>query len=139
MIWIMKWLGWVVIYLAMWMVAAMIITLLFHWPPQLNIPYFDQTVPGRVEYLIGSSLPSAATGAVLGPIGPIVVAMQENELSYGEGFDRAQRTHPRWNTEQCADAATAAGKIPAISAILLGYVVIAVAWLIRPRAVKRTL
>jgi hypothetical protein len=115
----------------------MIITVLFHWPPQLDNPYFDQTVPGRVEYLIGSSLPSAATGAVLGPLGPIVVAMQESQLSYGEGFDRAQRTHPHWSTEQCADAATEARRIPAISAILLGYVVIAIAWLIRPRAAKQ--
>lgn len=139
MIWIMKWLGWVVTYLAMWMVASMIITLLFHWPIERmprDPPYYD-TVPGKISGLIGWSLPSAAIGAVLGPLGPLVVAMQESGLIYGEEFDRAQRTHPRWSTEQCAAAANEAGRIPAISAILLGYVVIAIAWLIRPRAAKR--
>jgi hypothetical protein len=88
------------IYVAMWMVASMVMTLLFHWDSQLSeLPrYFKQTVQGQIEFLIGASLPSTATGAVLGPLGPLVVAMQENALSYGEAFDAAQKTHPGWST-----------------------------------------
>jgi hypothetical protein len=134
----MKWLGWFALYLVMWMVAAMLMTLLFHWPvhridSQSKDPYL-QTVPGQISSLIGYSLPSAATGAVLGPLGPIVVAMQQSALSYAEALDRAQKTHPSWSIEQRATAASEARKMPAITALLLGYTLIVIAWLIRPRA-----
>jgi hypothetical protein len=60
--------------------------------------------------------------------------MQQSALSYGEALDRAQKTHPSWSIEQRATAASEAGKMPAIMALLLGYTLIVIAWLIRPRA-----
>ncbi len=76
---------------------------------------YERTAPGQIAYLSDSSLPSAATGIVLGPLGPFAFAVQQMALAYG-------RSH---NDE--------AVKIPGIVGFALGLFVIAIAWFTWPR------
>jgi hypothetical protein len=136
----MKWLRWCAVYAGMWLIASMVMTRTFNWPKDSEMTAFEQTGPGQISTLIGSSLPSALTGIVLGSIGPLVFASQQVALLYGREFDTEVRivkeTHPGWTKEQCstaaAQASNEAAKTPQIIAFLLGVAVIAIAWLTRP-------
>lgn len=138
----MKWLKWFEVYVALWMIASMLVTRIFDWPKESEMTPYQRTGPGQISTLIGASLPSAATGIVFGPLGPFLFAYQQNLLAYGRTFDAAmviaRSTHPGWTEEQCrlASSGTAgeAGKAPAIVAFVLGIVVIVIAWLTWPRS-----
>jgi hypothetical protein len=138
----MKFLRWFVVYVALWMIASMLVTRIFHWPKESEMTPYQRTTPGQISTLIGASLPSAATGIVLGPLGPFLFSYQQILLTYGRTFDSAmviaRRTHPGWTEEQCRLAASEtvgeAGKALAIVAFVLGIVVIVIAWVSWPRS-----
>jgi hypothetical protein len=106
---------WFLMYVTMWMTASIVMTRTYNWPKDSEMTRYERTAPGQIAYLIGSSLPSAATGIVLGPVGPFAFAIQQMALAY-------ERSHD--------DEAV---KIPGIVAFALGLVVIAIAWFTWPK------
>jgi hypothetical protein len=106
----MKWLRWCAVYVAMWMVISMLMTRMYHWPKEYEMTPYGRTGPGQIATLIGSSLPSALTGMVLGPVGPLLFASQQGALAYGREFDAAQKNHPGWTNVQRNNKGTASMK-----------------------------
>lgn len=106
---------WFLIYVTMWMTASMFMTRTFDWPKDSEMTQYQRTIPGQISTLIGASLPSAAAGIVLGPIGPFAFAAQQMALAY----ERSR------NNE--------ATKIPVMVAFTLGVVVIAIGWFTWPK------
>ena len=105
----------------------MLMSRIYDSPDESEMPPYQRTTSGIISTLIGSSLPSAATGIVLGPLGPFVFALKQSAITYGRTFDAAmvrdKGTHPGWTEEKCqlvaSQAATDASKVPGIVAFVL--------------------
>lgn len=106
---------WFLMYATMWMTASVVMTRTYNWPKDSQMTRYEKTAPGQIAFIIGSSLPSAATGIVLGTVGPFAFAIQQMALAY-------ERSHD--------DEAV---KMPGIVAFALGLAVIAIAWFTWPR------